>query len=334
MADMLLGIITSRGHDANYASSGGEIAFPCPLCDDHKPRLYVNRKTLKWTCFNCQEAGFAERFLTDVLLIDPIMAGRVKGQLLGDTPIIHSIKAVMKAEAAVSPMEWPPFTMSLDSTSNEVQEPYWVYLHNRGVRVEQVVHYGIRYCAVGKYGGRVVVPVTLDGVLRGWVARLIRPAVETEQKVLTPPGMKSSLILFGLDHIKGETCVLVEGVFDAMAFPDGVAVATLGAKLSPIQRDLLRRHGIKHVILMFDNDEAGWKGTRRAASELVAAGFEVEVAMLPEGTDPGSSDIVALERAIGNAFPVNGVRSVSNIKRQMNTAIKAQQGEEGCPTQT
>lgn len=327
MADMLFEIITARGHDADYASSGAEIAFPCPLCDDHKQRLYVNRKTLKWTCFNCQEAGFAERFLTDILLIDPIMAGRVKGQLLGDTAIIHSVKHQMKAEASVAPMVLPPFTMPLDSTSDEAQYPYWVYLHQRHVTPEQVVQYGIQYCPMGKYGGRVIVPVTLGGQLRGWVARLIRPAVEGEQKALVPTGMKSSLLLFGLDHVRGDGCVLVEGVFDAMAFPDGVAVATLGAKLSPIQRDLLRRHGIKRVIIMFDPDEAGRKGARRAASELVAAGFEVSVAQLPEGTDPGSCGIKALEAAIAHAVPIEGVRSIGSIRAQLNKAIKAQQGE-------
>jgi DNA primase len=95
-----------------------------------------------------------------------------------------------------------------------------------------------------------------------------------------------------------------------------------------VQRDLLRRRGIKRVIIMFDPDEAGRKGARRAASELVAAGFEVEVAQLPEGTDPGSSDTLALERAIASATPIDGVRSTREIQRQLNMATKEQQGEQ------
>jgi DNA primase len=157
----------------------------------------------------------------------------------------------------------------------------------------------------------------MEGVLRGWVARLIRPAMEHEQKVLTPPGMKSSLLLWGLDHVK-TSCVLVEGVFDALAFPDGVAVASLGAKLSPIQRHLLRQRGVEKVIIMYDHDEAGKKGAKRAARELVAAGFETWIAVLPEGIDPGSSDMLQLGRAIQGAFPVEGVKSMKEIERQFS----------------
>lgn len=314
MSDMLLGICLQKGLDATYASSGAELMMPCPLCDDHKQRLYVNRETLKWTCFNCQAAGYGERFLTDVLLIDPIMAHRIKGQLLGDIAVIHSVKYQMKVEASAASMEWPPFTMSFDE--EKVDGRYWSYLIGRHLTPDQIKHWGIRWCPMGKYAERVIVPVTMDGVLRGWVARLIRPAGEHEQKVLTPTGMKSSLLLFGLDHIKGKACVLVEGVFDAIAFPDGVAIASLGAKLSPVQRHLIRKRGIERVIIMYDNDDAGWKGTTRAARELVAAGFEVEVAVLPEGIDPGSAAIVQLEAAIRDALPLNGVKSMQHIRKQ------------------
>lgn len=321
MSDMLLGICLQRGLDATYASSGAELMMPCPLCDDHKQRLYVNRETLKWTCFNCQAAGYGERFLTDVLLIDPIMAHRIKGQLLGDIAVIHSVKYQMKVEASAGPMEWPPFTMSF--AEEKVDGRYWQYLIDRGLTRYEIEHYDIRWCPMGKYAERVIVPVYMDRVLRGWVARLIRPAGEHEQKVLTPPGMKSSMLLFGLDAAwHSKSVVLVEGVFDAIAFPDGVAIASLGAKLSPVQRHLIRKRGIEQVIIMYDNDDAGWKGTKRAARELVAAGFEVEVAMLPEGIDPGSAAIVQLEAAIRDAFPINGIRSMQEIERQ----VKHQKG--------
>jgi DNA primase len=80
----------------------------------------------------------------------------------------------------------------------------------------------------------------------------------------------------------------VEGQFDfAQVLQAGVTpvVASSGTALSPAQCQLLRRFAGR-VILSFDPDAAGRGAASRSSELLVAAGFQVNVARLPQGQDP------------------------------------------------
>ncbi len=99
--------------------------------------------------------------------------------------------------------------------------------------------------------------------------------------------------MYGLDVTKGAIrkhnyCVLVEGYFDlAQVWQAGVqpVVASCGTALTPAQAHTLKRFAAK-VVLSFDPDAAGTNAAARSSELLVAAGFQVNVALLPEGTDP------------------------------------------------
>ncbi len=82
--------------------------------------------------------------------------------------------------------------------------------------------------------------------------------------------------------------VLVEGYFDlAQLWQAGIqnVVASSGTALTPAQGRLLRRSTSK-IILSFDPDAAGQGAAARSSEMLVAEGFQVNVALLPEGQDP------------------------------------------------
>ena len=82
--------------------------------------------------------------------------------------------------------------------------------------------------------------------------------------------------------------VLVEGYFDlAQLWQAGIqnVVASSGTALTPAQGRLLRRATSK-IILSFDPDAAGQGAAARSSEMLVAEGFQVNVALLPEGQDP------------------------------------------------
>jgi len=84
--------------------------------------------------------------------------------------------------------------------------------------------------------------------------------------------------------------VLVEGYFDfAQLVQADVSpvVASCGTALTNSQAQLLRRFTSK-VILSFDPDAAGQGAAARSCELLVAEGFEVNVAVLPQGEDPDS----------------------------------------------
>jgi DNA primase len=99
--------------------------------------------------------------------------------------------------------------------------------------------------------------------------------------------------LYGLDVTKGAIrkhnyCVLVEGYFDlAQVWQAGVqpVVAISGTALTVAQARTLKRFATK-VVLSLDPDTAGREAAARSSELLVAEGFQVNVALLPSGSDP------------------------------------------------
>jgi DNA primase len=99
--------------------------------------------------------------------------------------------------------------------------------------------------------------------------------------------------LYGLDVAKTAIrkhnyCVLVEGYFDlAQVWQSGVqpVLASCGTALTIPQARSLKRFTSK-VVLSFDPDAAGTGAAARSSELMVAEGFQVNVALLPEGSDP------------------------------------------------
>jgi DNA primase len=101
----------------------------------------------------------------------------------------------------------------------------------------------------------VTIPVhSPDGMEIGFVGRSIEG-----KEFKNTPGLPKSKTLFNLNRVKtADRVYVVESSFDAIrldqcGFP---AVATLGANVSNIQTDLLKKY-FNNIIVIADNDEAG-----------------------------------------------------------------------------
>ncbi len=102
-------------------------------------------------------------------------------------------------------------------------------------------------------------------------------------------------VLFNLDKAKAaiketDSVVMVEGQMDCIsAFLAGVGnvIATSGTKFTEAQVRLLARF-THRVVLNFDGDDPGIDAAEAVLAPLVEEGFEVGVAILPEGEDPDS----------------------------------------------
>ena len=150
---------------------------------------------------------------------------------------------------------------------------------------------------VDRFRGRLMVPIARDA---GSIIAFGGRAMEKDQqpKYLNSPETSiytKSRTLYGLNLTKGDIrrlgyAVLVEGYFDfAQLVQADVSpvVASCGTALTNLQAQLLRRFTSK-VILSFDPDAAGQGAAARSCELLVAEGFEVNVAVLPQGEDPDS----------------------------------------------
>jgi DNA primase len=143
--------------------------------------------------------------------------------------------------------------------------------------------------------GRVTFPIQdARGRVLGFGGRAI--AKDQEPKYLNTPEspiFHKRSALFGypmaLEPIRRtDRAVVVEGYFDVIAMHragiEGV-VATCGTALTHDHaRDLRRR--ARHVVLLFDGDEAGQRAILRALEILLPERLRVRAVVLPEGDDP------------------------------------------------
>ena len=148
---------------------------------------------------------------------------------------------------------------------------------------------------VDRFRNRLMVPIARD---TGSVVAFGGRALETDQqpKYLNSPETPiytKSRTLYGL-HLtkaglrKASFVAIVEGYFDfAQVYQAGglPVVATCGTALTTAQAQLLRRFASK-AVLSFDPDQAGQSAAERSCELLVSEGFDVNVALLPDGLDP------------------------------------------------
>jgi DNA primase len=148
---------------------------------------------------------------------------------------------------------------------------------------------------VDRFRNRLIIPIVRDsGAIVAFGGRALDEG-QVPKYLNSPetPVYTKGRTLYGLHVTKGAVrkhnyCVLVEGYFDlAQAWQAGVqpVVASCGTALTGPQAKILKRFA-KKVVISFDPDAAGWGAVARSSELLVAEGFQVNVALLPEGSDP------------------------------------------------
>ena len=148
---------------------------------------------------------------------------------------------------------------------------------------------------VDRFRNRLMIPISRDsGAIVAFGGRALDPG-QVPKYLNSPetPIYTKGRTLYGLDVSKQAIrkhnyCILVEGYFDlAQLWQAGIqpVVASSGTALGSAQARLLKRFASK-VVLSFDPDAAGQGAATRSSELLVSEGFQVNVALLPEGADP------------------------------------------------
>lgn len=147
---------------------------------------------------------------------------------------------------------------------------------------------------VDLFRGRVIFPIKNhngDPVAFGG-----RAITDEQPKYLNSPEhelFRKGNLLYNYDlaknHIREQNEVIVfEGYMDVLSADQaGIkhVIATLGTSFSESQAKLLNRYA-NSVILCFDSDDAGVKGSFTAATLLHNQGSNVKIATVPDGMDP------------------------------------------------
>jgi DNA primase len=163
------------------------------------------------------------------------------------------------------------------------------YLRARQLDPGTAARFGVGYYqGPGMMNGRVVIPIHDE---RGRLVAYAGRAVDGSQpRYRFPAGFGKSVVLFHFHRAAaaaGDTAWVVEGFFDCMRVVQaGVenVVALMGTDLHERPAQLLTQR-FSCVMMLLDGDEAGRRGSERAAARLRDR-CEVRVMRLPEGVQP------------------------------------------------
>lgn len=225
----------------------------CPFHSDSSPSLSINLDSGLWFCHGCGEKGNAKTFTQ-----------RIGGQDISDEGLCNRVSLFrMKLSAIRKSRSWEP-PKEVVFSSMYAGEDVWE--SERGISKKSVAKFGLGYSVVDH---ALLIPVRDSyGKPVGVIKRFIDPNGGPKYKY--PLGFPRASTVYGLHLVQGDSAVLVEGALDAVAadavgFP---AVATLGCQITAEQAIALRRHGVKRIIVAFDNDVAGRKAVAQMRRTL------------------------------------------------------------------
>ena len=142
-------------------------------------------------------------------------------------------------------------------------------------------------------GGCVVFPIP-DPLSAVWI-NLYGRGVKSDRHCYLPGPLRG---VFNFQAARsGEEVILAESVIDACSFHQaGVrnSIPLYGINgFTGDHLDLLKREGVKRVVLALDNDEAGRRATESIKEKLVAAGVEVLSVEWPDGVKDANEVLVS-----------------------------------------
>lgn len=234
-----------------------EWLFPCKLCN--KPNidnLHVNVRTGLYNCFhNCSNHGRLK-----------------KKYSLSDLNVDIEKKSISN-DSNVKEYLIPFIRTKLTEEQKQA-------LYNRGLTDDDIKFYNI------EGGKRIQIPNKVIGCLAdficNWEWRKDRISKTNPKYINSNEGTKKSKILFNLHNISDNpnSIILCEGVFNAITAGRN-AVASYGCEISDEQIQLLINKNPKQLIIVYDSDLPGTKGTLHVIQKLKNNKFNNNIYYLP-----------------------------------------------------
>lgn len=282
----LLELIDSYGY--KLEKRGLEHWMHCPFHKDTDPSFSVTptEKGHVWFCFGCKLGGGPVQFISYQENVSHKEAKRRWDKLNGKE---------------VAPAEQNPLIEVVDALHLTALESgrFWDYMTKRGVEKSTVERYRLGYCeswpemaeslgldekecdrlGLWDFTDSVVFPYFEDGEPFRLQARSIEG-----KSYKTKKGEGFRHALWGLDQVRGQEILLVEGMFDCLvAHQHGIQTAALGgvAMHQEYWRQL-RERNMRRVTFCPDGDDGGRLLFRRLLTET-PTDFEVRYVALRKG---------------------------------------------------
>lgn len=162
------------------------------------------------------------------------------------------------------------------------------YLRSRGFDPDQLAEkYGLLGAGpVGPYKFRLIAPIYFNGEIVSYQGRDVTGKAEIPYKACPKDQeiIEHKNIVYNIDNVPGDRCLVVEGIFDVWRLGDG-AVATFGVGFRWAQVEVLAAR-FKKIFLVYDGEPKAQAKARAMVQALVSLGVEAKNCLLSHG-DPG-----------------------------------------------
>lgn len=310
--------------------SGNDIIYACPKCEDLETghHMYVNYDKNKYHCFKCGAGGRRLESLLQLLNIsidydyDKLYTEQDKS--LDD---ILSMKRVTKEEELLeysTDLEVMKEYYEIHTMKNYLSAPAYEYLKSRGLTDEMMINlklteglnrFGEKFYIKGKeyvgrdYSGRIMIPsLRKDDLISFYLGRDYTGTKSNKYSNAPKDIGIASEDVWSLDIIEGDTVIICEGAFTAIAVNNAlskiVACATYGKSIAQkssetninvtSQGEKLLNKKFKTYIIFYDKDAL--KEAYQNAHYLYERGAFVRVVKIPKDMYGDHADAADMTR--------------------------------------
>ena len=297
MVNQLLVTLVNSVLGTGKQTARGNIAYTCPHCNHHKPKLEINFTENKdghnpWHCWVCDKKGKSILQLLRKANASPDKIEEAKTYVKDVTYISKDIVTIV--------LKLPTEYTRLDQSNNNsiMRRHALAYLKKRGVNTTDISKYDIGYCESDLCKNMIIIPTyDKDGRMNYFTAR----SFEKDPFVKYRNPQVSRDIIPNEHFINWNLpIILCEGLFDAMAIKRN-AIPLLGKS---IQSNLMKKivtSVVDKIYIALDRDAI--KQALRFCENLMAEGKEVYLIDLQD-KDPSEMGFKNFTRLIQKTVPL------------------------------
>jgi len=296
MINQLLVTLVNSVLGTGKQTARGNMAYTCPHCNHHKPKLEINFTENKegvnpWHCWVCNKKG---KSILQLLR----KAGASQDKIAEAKTYVKDVNYVTK-EKVVNALKLPEEYIPLfpDDKTITWKQAYY-YLKSRGITNDDILKYNIGYCDYGLYANMIIIPTyDADGRLNYFTAR----SFDKNAYIKYRNPQASRDIIPNEHFINWRLPIIIcEGLFDAISIKRN-AIPLLGKN---IQSNLMKKivsSFVQKIYIALDKDAI--KQALHFCEQLMAEGKEVYLVDMQD-KDPSEMGFENFTRLIQKTTPM------------------------------
>jgi len=270
----------------------------CPFHNDTNESFAINIRNGKFICYasNCGKKGDIYRFIS---LMEGISENQAKKNIFGNNENAQFYSLLNDIDNSLEPPQKEgsfPVKTNLYLSNLLKFTDCQKFLDQLNISFDVAKKVKLKICTGPKfYRGRLAISIGDDV----WELRDLTK--QAEKKVLYTVGTKVSEILYtGTSDFSKPYCFITEGTKDVLTINSfGYnACCCFGTNLSPSQINIMLRHGIEKVFMLYDGDDAGKSAAKKNYPKLKKY-FDVVWLNCPDSKDPNDLTKSEFNKLIG-----------------------------------